>query len=229
MSMLHSVETNLEELQKNIREVCENIDRSPAEIKIIAVTKYVSNDRAEEAVQSGVKHLGENRDDGLLKKWELLSDKAIWHFIGTLQTKKVKKIIDKVDYIHSLDRESLAEEIHKRSDKPVKCFIQVNISGEDSKHGLSKEKVMGFVHMLENHSRIQVVGLMTMAPHTGDETVIRQCFRELKSLQVQIQHLNLPYAPCKELSMGMSNDYRIAIEEGATFIRIGSALVGNEQ
>lgn len=229
MSMLHSVETNLEELQKNIREVCENIDRSPAEIKIIAVTKYVSNDRAEEAVQSGVKHLGENRDDGLLKKWELLSDKAIWHFIGTLQTKKVKKIIDKVDYIHSLDRESLAEEIHKRSDKPVKCFIQVNISGEDSKHGLSKEKVMGFVHMLENHSRIQVVGLMTMAPHTEDETVIRQCFRELKSLQVQIQHLNLPYAPCKELSMGMSNDYRIAIEEGATFIRIGSALVGNEQ
>lgn len=229
MSMLHSVETNLEELQKNIREVCENIDRSPAEIKIIAVTKYVSNDRAEEAVQSGVKHLGENRDDGLLKKWELLSDKAIWHFIGTLQTKKVKKIIDKVDYIHSLDRESLAEEIHKRSDKPVKCFIQVNISGEDSKHGLSKEKVMGFVYMLENHSRIQVVGLMTMAPHTEDETVIRQCFRELKSLQVQIQHLNLPYAPCKELSMGMSNDYRIAIEEGATFIRIGSALVGNEQ
>ncbi|MCM3616340.1 YggS family pyridoxal phosphate-dependent enzyme [Sutcliffiella horikoshii] len=227
--MLHSVETNLEELQKNIREVCENIDRSPAEIKIIAVTKYVSNDRAEEAVQSGVKHLGENRDDGLLKKWELLSDKAIWHFIGTLQTKKVKKIIDKVDYIHSLDRESLAEEIHKRSDKPVKCFIQVNISGEDSKHGLSKEKVMGFVYMLENHSRIQVVGLMTMAPHTEDETVIRQCFRELKSLQVQIQHLNLPYAPCKELSMGMSNDYRIAIEEGATFIRIGSALVGNEQ
>ncbi len=229
MSMLHSVETNLEELQKNIREVCENIDRSPAEIKIIAVTKYVSNDRAEEAVLSGVKHLGENRDDGLLKKWELLSDKAIWHFIGTLQTKKVKKIIDKVDYIHSLDRESLAEEIHKRSDKPVKCFIQVNISGEDSKHGLSKEKVMGFVYMLENHSRIQVVGLMTMAPHTEDETVIRQCFRELKSLQVQIQHLNLPYAPCKELSMGMSNDYRIAIEEGATFIRIGSALVGNEQ
>lgn len=229
MSILHSVETNLVEIQQNIRDVCNNVERSPDEIKIIAVTKYVSVERAKEAVESGVIHLGENRDDGFLKKWEVLSHKATWHFIGTLQSKKVKKIIDKVDYIHSLDRESLADEIHKRTEKTVKCFIQVNVSGEDSKQGLPKEEVLDFVHKLSNYSSIQVVGLMTMAPYTEDEAVIRKCFRDLKALQGQIQELNLPYAPCNEMSMGMSNDYKIAIEEGATFIRIGSALVGNEQ
>ncbi|WP_339145741.1 MULTISPECIES: YggS family pyridoxal phosphate-dependent enzyme [unclassified Sutcliffiella] len=229
MSILDSVENNLEKIQKNIRDVCENVGRSPEEINIIAVTKYVSVDRAKEAVESGVHHLGENRDDGLREKWNVLSNKATWHFIGTLQSKKVKKIIDKVDYIHSLDRESLAEEIHKRTEKPVKCFMQVNVSAEDSKHGLPKEEALGFVEKLGNYPNIHVVGLMTMAPYTDDEAEIRNCFRELKALQVQVQELNLPYAPCQELSMGMSNDYRIAIEEGATFIRIGSALVGNEQ
>ncbi|MCG1020567.1 YggS family pyridoxal phosphate-dependent enzyme [Sutcliffiella horikoshii] len=229
MSILDSVENNLETIQKNIRDVCENVGRSPEEINIIAVTKYVSADRAKEAVKAGVHHLGENRDDGLLEKWEVLSNKATWHFIGTLQSKKVKKIIDKVEYIHSLDRESLAEEIHKRTEKTVKCFIQVNVSGEDSKHGLPKEEALAFVRKLEKYTSIQVVGLMTMAPYTDDEAEIRNCFRELKTLQGHIQEMNLPYAPCKELSMGMSNDYRIAIEEGATFIRIGSALVGNEQ
>ncbi len=229
MSILHSVENNLEIIQKNIRDVCGKANRSPDEIQIIAVTKYVSVERAEEAVTSGVKHLGENRDDGLLKKWESISNKATWHFIGTLQSKKVKRIIDKVDYIHSLDRESLAEEIHKRTEKTVKCFIQVNVSGEDSKHGLPREEVLGFVQKLKAYPSIEVVGLMTMAPYTEDEAEIRKCFRDLKALQGQIQEMNLPYAPCKEMSMGMSNDYKIAIEEGATFIRIGSALVGNEQ
>jgi pyridoxal phosphate enzyme (YggS family) len=137
-----------------------------------------------------------------MEKWEVLSKKASWHFIGTLQSKKVKKIIDKVDYIHSLDRESLAEEIHKRTEKPVKCFIQVNVSGEDSKHGLPKEEALVFVRKLENYPSIQVVGLMTMAPYTDDEAEIRNCFRELKTLQGHIQEMNLPYAPCKELSMG---------------------------
>ncbi|KMJ58556.1 hypothetical protein AB685_11815 [Bacillus sp. LL01] len=229
MSNLRSVEENLGEIRENIRDVCERTNRSPEEIQIIAVTKYVSTERAEEAVTSGVKHLGENRDEGLLKKWDVLSNQATWHFIGSLQSKKVKKIIDKVDYIHSLDRESLAEEIHKRADKTVKCFVQVNVSGENSKHGLSEEGVLEFVEKLKAYPSIQVVGLMTMAPYTEDETALRKCFRGLKSLQHQIQVMNLPYAPCEELSMGMSNDYMIAIEEGATFIRIGSALVGNEQ
>src|SRR4029079_17496872 len=106
-----------------------------------AVTKYVSTERALEALDAGVIHLGENRDDGLLEKWEVIKDKPVWHFIGTLQTRKVKNIIGIVDYIHSLDRLSLAQEINKRANKQIKCFIQVNVSGEESKQGLHPEEV----------------------------------------------------------------------------------------
>jgi pyridoxal phosphate enzyme (YggS family) len=229
MSKEHSVAKNLAEIQENILEVCRRTYRNPEEINIIAVTKYVSVERAAEALDCGVGHLGENRDDGLQKKWDALTNRATWHFIGSLQTKKVKKIIGKVDFIHSLDRESLAEELHKRATKTINCFIQVNVSGEESKHGLAMEEVTGFVEKLAPYSRVKVVGLMTMAPYTEDEETLRKCFRDLKSLQQKVQALEMPYAPCTELSMGMSNDYQIAIEEGATFIRIGSALVGNEQ
>nr|WP_307257106.1 YggS family pyridoxal phosphate-dependent enzyme [Oikeobacillus pervagus] len=213
-------------IRKNIADTCQRINRDPAEIQIIAVTKYVSTERAMEALDAGVSHLGENRDDGLIHKYEILGDKPTWHFIGTLQTRKVKNIIDKVSYIHSLDRLSLAKEIHKRADKPISCFVQVNVSGEQSKHGLGEESVKEFILQLEELSHIRVVGLMTMAPLTEDEQIIRSCFRKLKQLQQEIQSLNLEYAPCTELSMGMSNDYLIAIEEGATFVRIGTALVG---
>ena len=138
----------------------------------------------------------------------------------------MKNVINKVDFIHSLDRISLAEEINKRSSKPISCFIQVNVSGEESKHGLPKEEVISFIKSLAEYPNINVIGLMTMAPNTGDETVIRTCFQALKGLQLEVQNLNLPHAPCQELSMGMSNDFEIAVEEGATYIRIGTALVG---
>lgn len=134
-----------------------------------------------------------------------------------------------MDYIHSLDRMSLAKEIEKRAKKSIKCFIQVNVSGEDSKQGLSREEVIPFVKALSDFKQIEVVGLMTMAPLTNDETVLRNCFRNLKLLQQEVVSLQLSHAPCIELSMGMSNDYQIAIEEGATMVRIGTALVGKEK
>lgn len=221
------VSENLRVLQQKVFDACQRGNRNPEEIKIIAVTKYVTTERATEAVECGVMNLGENRDEGLLEKWSKLGDKPIWHFIGTLQTRKVKNIIDKVDYIHSLDRESLAKEINARAgDKTISCFVQVNTSGEESKHGLTPEMVIPFLKKLEKFPKIRVEGLMTMAPFTEDETVIRECFHILKKLQLEIQQIQLPYAPCQELSMGMSNDYEIAIEEGATMIRIGTALVG---
>ncbi|MCA1321321.1 YggS family pyridoxal phosphate-dependent enzyme [Bacillus tianshenii] len=224
-----SVQQNLKTIKGNIQQACHIANRNPDEIKIVAVTKYVSVQRAQEALSCGIVHFGENRDEGLQEKWDYLTERAVWHFIGSLQTKKVKKIIDKVDYIHSLDRISLAEEIHKRATRPVKCFIQVNVSGEESKHGLQPEEVAGFVKDLSPFNNIELVGLMTMAPYTEDEKLLRTCFRDLKELQENIKSMDLPYAPCMELSMGMSNDYMIAIEEGATFIRIGSALVGSEK
>ncbi|MFS0879895.1 YggS family pyridoxal phosphate-dependent enzyme [Metabacillus niabensis] len=223
-----NVQENYQTIRSNIQKICERIGRNPDEIKVIAVTKYVSIDRAKAAIDAGVIHLGENRDEGLNDKYAELGDDAVWHFIGSLQTRKVKNIIDKIEYIHSLDRFSLAKEIDKRAEKLVKCFVQVNVSGEASKHGISPDEVIEFIKELETLSSIQIVGLMTMAPFTDDVDTIRTCFRQLKKLQKDVQALNLENAPCLELSMGMSNDYEIAVEEGATFIRIGTSLVGKE-
>lgn len=223
-----TVKENLAIIQERIERACQKANRNIQDIQIIAVTKYVSVDRAKEAIDAGILHLGENRDDGFLHKYNEIGSHVTWHFIGTLQSKKVKNIIDKVDYIHSLDRLSLAKEIEKRAKNKIKCFVQVNTSGEATKHGVKPEECLSFIHQLKDFSHIEIVGLMTMAPFTDNEEVIRGCFRLLRTLRDQIQSQNLPYAPCTELSMGMSNDYEIAIEEGATFLRIGSSLVGSE-
>ncbi|MFD2682907.1 YggS family pyridoxal phosphate-dependent enzyme [Bacillus seohaeanensis] len=218
----------LKSVKENVRIACERSGRNVDEVNIVAVTKYVSNERAQEALEAGLVHLGENRDVGLLEKRDNISQEAVWHFIGTLQSRKVKNIIHKVSYIHSLDRLSVASEINKRADKPVSCFVQVNVSGEESKHGLTPQEVKAFLEDLTKFEKVKVVGLMTMAPHSDDEEMLRSCFRKLKTLQQEIQEMALHNAPCTELSMGMSNDYMIAIEEGSTFIRIGTALVGED-
>ncbi|KAB7707982.1 YggS family pyridoxal phosphate-dependent enzyme [Bacillus aerolatus] len=220
------VANKLQDVQLRIQAACKKAGRQPNEVTVIAVTKYVSTERAQEALEAGITHLGENRDEGLSEKWDKLKGEPVWHFIGSLQTRKVKNIIDKASYIHSLDRLSLAKEINKRTKQPINCFIQVNVSGEESKHGLSPEEVIPFVKQLAEFEQIVVCGLMTMAPLTDDEKVLRSCFKKLKQLQVEVQQMKLPHAPCNELSMGMSNDYQLAIEEGATMIRIGTALVG---
>lgn len=224
-----SVKENLSHMKGKIKEACRKVDRQPENIQIIAVTKYVSNKRAKEVIDAGVVHLGENRDDTFLKKWnDLKEDKPIWHFIGTLQSRKVRNVINKIDYLHSLDRMSLAKEIEKRAKNKVKCFVQVNVTNEQSKFGLDPSEVKQFILKLADFQKIEVIGLMTMAPLTDDEIVLRKCFRELRKLQQEIAELQLEYAPCQQLSMGMSNDFQIAIEEGATMIRVGTALVGED-
>lgn len=220
-----NISENLFNIQSDIVQAKEN-SKYGQDVTIIAVTKQVSTERTKEVLDNNIFHLGENRPEGLLAKKEEIKDKAIWHFIGSLQTRKVKQVINEIDYLHSLDRMSLATEIEKRAEKPIKCFVQANVSGEESKHGLSREEVISFIQSLAEFSKIQIVGLMTMAPNTDDESVIRKVFSDLKQLQQEVVELQLPFAPCTELSMGMSNDYTIAIEEGATFIRIGTALVG---
>ena len=216
---------NLAHIQSNIAQAKERVN-AHQDVQIIAVTKEVDIDRTNEALEAGLVHLGENRPEGLTLKYEAIGQQAQWHYIGSLQTRKVKQVIHEIDYLHSLDRISLAQEIEKRADRVINCFVQANVSGEESKHGLSKEEVIPFIKSLAEMPKIKVVGLMTMAPNTDDEQVIRNVFRDLKNLQQEVVALQLPYAPCTELSMGMSNDYEIAIEEGATFVRIGTALVG---
>lgn len=222
------VADNLVRIEEQIAKACQNSGRKRDDITLIAVTKYVSIERAMEALDAGITNLGENRDEGLLNKYEVLGDKPKWHYIGTLQTRKVKNIIDKVAYIHSLDRVSLAEEIQKRALQPIKCLVQVNVSGEESKHGVEPSHLLDFIKELANYDKVIIAGLMTMAPFTDDEQVLRKCFRDLKELQKEIQQFQFDHAPCTELSMGMSNDFEIAIEEGSTMIRIGTALVGEE-
>ncbi|MBR3119472.1 YggS family pyridoxal phosphate-dependent enzyme [Oceanobacillus profundus] len=220
------VAANLAVIQEKIGQACKNSGRKPSEINVIGVTKYATIERTEEAVEAGVKNLGENRNEGFLEKYHHIADKVTWHFIGTLQSRKVKDIIDKIDMLHALDRASLAKEINKRASAPVDCFIQVNVSGEASKHGLSVEEVIPFIEEIEKYEKVHVVGLMTMAPHIEDKEEIRKVFRDLALLRDRIKAKKLHHAPCEFLSMGMSNDYEVAIEEGATHIRIGSQLVG---
>ena len=222
------VSKNLHVIQEKIENAAKRAGRNPKDIQIIAVTKYVSTERTIEAIEAGIKNIGENRPDGLIAKQEGIKERPVWHFIGSLQTRKVKLVINRVDVLHSLDRLSLAEEIEKRATRQIDCFVQVNVSGEDTKHGIQPQDTIKFVQQLAGFHKIRVLGLMTMAPLTDDEEEIRTCFRKLKELQVMIQKMVLPNAPCTELSMGMSNDYEIAIEEGATMVRIGTALVGNE-
>ena len=222
------------DLKENTNQVFQQVTKAITEagcedgsVSVIAVTKYVTDARVEQAIEVGVDAFAENRPQNYLERKQKYSDKE-WHLIGSLQTRKVRDVINHVDYFHALDRESLAKEIEKRAEHVINCFVQVNTSGEESKYGLTPEAALEFVKGLEKHQKIRVVGLMTMAPFLEDEATLRSCFRKLRELRDEIKGLCLEYAPCEFLSMGMSNDYEIAIEEGATHIRIGTALVGNE-
>ncbi|WP_028982976.1 YggS family pyridoxal phosphate-dependent enzyme [Sporolactobacillus terrae] len=223
------VADNLRNIQTAVARACERSGRSTEDVTLIAVTKYVSPERAQEAVDCGIYHLAENRKEGLLEKQTILQDdRIIWHLIGTLQTRKVKDIVGKIDYFHALDRLKLANELNKRIEEGIlNCFVEVNVSGEASKHGLTEDQLDTFIDALAQFEHLRVIGLMTMAPNTDDIDVIRHVFRRLRELRDQIRDRKISYAPCSELSMGMSHDYEIAVEEGATFIRIGTALVGN--
>ncbi|MGC4375560.1 YggS family pyridoxal phosphate-dependent enzyme [Fictibacillus sp. Mic-4] len=223
-----NIQENLTEINSNIERACRKKNRTTDDVKIIAVTKYVSVETAQKAVSAGIRHIGENRPEGLMEKYKAIEGDVKWHFIGTLQSRKVKEVLPYVDYIHSLDRLSLAKEINKRADRIIQCFVQVNVSGEESKHGLPTHEVGAFIDRMKDYPNIRIVGLMTMAPFTENEDVLRSVFNQLKQLQKMIQQKNYEYAPCTELSMGMSNDYTIAVEEGATFVRIGTSLVGKE-
>lgn len=220
-----SVKQNLDKINLEIHDISKKSIHS-ALPHVIAVTKYVTIERAREAYEAGIRHFGENRLEGFKKKKEALPSDATFHFIGSLQSRKVKDVINDVDYFHALDRLSLAKEINKRANHVIPCFLQVNVSGEESKHGIALEEVTEFINKIKDYENIQIIGLMTMAPFTDDGSYIQTLFRDLRHKSDEIQQFNLEHAPCTELSMGMSNDYQIAVEEGATFVRIGTKLVG---
>ena len=195
---------------QQISNAVQEAGRENDSVSVIAVTKYVDVETASALVSQGVQHIGENRVDKFLDKYHALSDKNLtWHLIGTLQRRKVKEVISYVDYFHALDSLKLAQEIQKRADHKIKCFLQVNISQEESKHGFSKEELLAFLPELSVLDQIQE---------------LQEIFKETQELQKTIQEKHLPNMPMTELSMGMSRDFKEAIQCGSTFVRIGTAF-----
>ncbi|KXT79289.1 YggS family pyridoxal phosphate-dependent enzyme [Streptococcus sp. DD13] len=199
--------------------------RSKQSVHIIAVTKYVDSSITNELIETGVKAIGENRVDRFLEKYQELNHHSLeWHFIGTLQRRKVKDVINYVDYFHALDSVKLAQEIQKRAEHPIRCFLEVNISGEASKHGFSPDEIDSILEQLAPLDKVELVGIMTMAPFEADDEELARIFSEAKRLQLDLASRQLPHMPFTELSMGMSRDFPIAIANGATYVRIGTAF-----
>lgn len=224
-----SIKENIMSIKKEINDIKEKCNRQD-EVNLMAVTKTVDVGKVLEAIDAGITDIGENKPQELARKYDAIGDKVRYHLIGTLQTNKVKYIIDKAYMIHSLDRISLCEEIQKRAekiDKVINCLVQVNISKEESKHGLDREEVIDFVREVsEKYNNIRIKGLMTMAPFIEDKEQIRKVFKGLKDLSLEIKDLELANVDMDTLSMGMSHDYVIAIEEGATIVRVGTSIFG---
>ncbi|MDR7318642.1 YggS family pyridoxal phosphate-dependent enzyme [Brevibacillus nitrificans] len=218
----------MQSIEERIQAACDRANRKREEVKIIAVTKYVDAEAIRDLLDAGIEHIGENRVQDGVPKYEQYGDRGTWHFIGHLQTNKAKEVVGRFPYIHSLDRLSLAEELNKRGEalnQVVFCFLQLNISGEETKFGLSPNDVLAFLRETSNMRHIKIIGLMTMAPVVENTEDARPVFRGLYEWKDRINEWAFPHAHVEELSMGMSSDFEVAIEEGATYIRLGSVLV----
>ncbi len=221
-------------IQENINKILQNIEEAkilapfPEPVTLVAVTKFQDVEKLRELRKTGQCIFGENRVQELLTKVEPLRDENItWHVIGHLQTNKVRQIIDEVSMIHSLDRLSLAEEIEKRAsarEKVIEVLIQVNIADEEQKFGMSKEEVPVFLEKMQDFPHLKVMGLMLIAPNYENKEDVRPIFKEMYTLFSEMKEKKLSHVEMKYLSMGMSGDYRIAVEEGANMVRIGSAI-----
>lgn len=225
----YSTEKNIQEVLENIKRAALKSGRNPDDIKLIAVTKNFDESRIIEAIDAGIKDLGENRVQELLGKYDNIDKECNWHLIGHLQTNKVKYIIDKVAMIHSLDSMELAEEIQKRAQKAGRAMdvlVQVNVAQEESKFGISINDTEAFIRKLNVLPNIKVKGLMTIAPYCDNPEEIRYVFRDLYKKFIDIKKENIDNINMAFLSMGMSNDYETAIEEGANIVRVGTAIFG---
>jgi|SRR6056297_1047773 len=222
-----TIQKNFQILGNEIYEISKSCGRNADDIKLIAVSKTFPVSAIQEILETGHKIFGENKAQEIRDKMEVLQGEgAEWHFIGPLQKNKVKYVAGKTKLIHSVESEKIALEIDKRSANEGQVqdiLIEVNVSGEESKHGLNPDDTQAFINTLQGYDNIRVTGFMTMAPYTDDEQVIRTTFKGLRVLRDKVQK---DYPQIVELSMGMTNDYKIAIQEGATILRIGSAIFG---
>lgn len=228
-SDLSYIKQNIDIVLTRVREAALRAGRKPEEIIIIAVTKTVEPERIKKAFEYGMVNFGENRVQELCEKVDILNVNCNWHLIGHLQTNKVKYILDKVRMIHSLDSLELAGEIQKRAEKTEKIvdvLVQVNIAAEESKFGISPDQALPFIRKISQMGNIRIKGLMTIAPLSQKPEDIRWVFANLRKLRIDIMQENIDNIDMDYLSMGMSNDFEVAIEEGSNMIRIGTSIFG---
>lgn len=221
-----TIQENIERLRARVDEVAVRADRNPDEITIVAVAKTISTARIEEAIACGIRIIGENRVQEMRQKYTIIGDKIDWHMVGHLQTNKVKDAVRVFQMIQSLDSLRLAQEIEKRATKQIDCLIEVNTSKEASKFGLAPNEVFDLYDNIRKLKKVDVLGLMTIGPGWAidDPEASRPCFRMLRDLRDELsQECDRPFPV---LSMGMTSDFEVAIEEGSNMIRIGTAIFG---
>ena len=223
------IKENLKYIEGEIKKVCEkeNIDKNTC--TLIAVSKTKPVELIKEAYDYGIRDFGENKVQEILEKYEQLPKDIRWHMIGHLQTNKVKMILDKVEYIHSIDSLKLASVIDKEAKKKgivVKGFLELNIVGEETKFGFSVEELNSIIEELAVFGNLKIIGLMIVAPFVDIAEKNREIFKKMKKIAVDINAKKIHNVEISELSMGMSGDYLVAIEEGSTFVRVGSSIFG---
>ncbi len=223
------VKENLNDVHKAIEKAVNNKERSVDEVTLINVSKTKPVEALMEAYTAGERHFGENKVQELVEKYEVMPKDIKWHMIGHLQTNKVKYIVDKVEYIHGVDSLKLAQVIDKEAQKhniKVKILIEVNVAEEESKFGVTVAETENLVREIAKLNNVKVCGLMTIAPYVENSEDNRQYFVNLKELSVDIAAKNIDNVNMNVLSMGMTGDYGVAIEEGATFVRVGTGIFG---
>lgn len=219
----------LQEVRQEIQNACRRSNRNPEEVTLIAVSKTKPVSMIEEAIAAGQTVFGENKVQELCSKYEVLPQNLHWHLIGHLQRNKVKYIADKAELIHSVDSLRLAETINQEGEKHgriVPILIEVNVAGEESKFGVSVEDTVSLITEISQLPYVRIQGLMTIAPYVENPEENRQIFRKLKQLSVDIKEKNINNVYMDILSMGMTNDYQVAVEEGATMVRVGTGIFG---
>ena len=226
---METIKNNLEIINKKIKKAALKVNRNPEEIKLVTVTKTATTEQIEEAINAGIKIIGENRVQDAKKKYQIITAEVEWHLIGHLQTNKAKYAVEIFNCIHSVDSIKLAQEIDKRSlqfGKIMDVLVEENVSGEETKYGIKSEEVETFLKEISEFPRIRIRGLMTIAPIVEDKEEVRPYFRKLRELSEKIKSKNIENIKMDYLSMGMTEDFEIAIEEGANMVRIGRGIFG---
>jgi len=229
---MSDIENNIARIRERMAEAALKSGRIPEDVRLMAVTKTVDDDRIAEAIEGGVDIIGENYIQEALRKIEKLGKRIEWHMIGHLQSNKAKYAVRFIDMIHSVDKIELARQIDRRAktvDSVMKILIEVNLSGEASKSGIAKKEALSFVRAIAPFENLSIQGLMTMPPWSSNPEHSRPYFSELKELSDKIAREHIEGVFMNELSMGMSDDYRVAVEEGATIVRIGRAIFGERR